>query len=53
LTPTVVAPAAEPVPSERPLPPGTIEVCIGRAVIKVDGAVDAETLRPVLGSLRS
>lgn len=32
---------------------GTIEVRIGRAVVKVDGAVDAETLRTVLRSVRS
>lgn len=32
---------------------GTIEVRIGRAVVKVDGAVDAETLRAVLKSVRS
>jgi transposase len=32
---------------------GTIEVRIGRAVVKVDGAVDAETLRTVLKSVRS
>lgn len=32
---------------------GTIEVRIGRAVIKVDGVVDAETLRTVLKSMRS
>ncbi|WP_129561372.1 IS66-like element accessory protein TnpA [Paraburkholderia dokdonensis] len=34
-------------------PIGTIEIRIGRAVVKVDGLVDAETLRIVLGSLRS
>lgn len=32
---------------------GSIEVRIGRAVVKVDGIVDAEMLRTVLGSLRS
>ncbi|MBB5456545.1 transposase [Paraburkholderia sp. Cpub6] len=32
---------------------GTIEVRIGRAVVKVDGVVDAETLRTVLKSVRS
>jgi transposase len=31
---------------------GTIEVRIGRAVIKVDGVVDAETLRTVLKCVR-
>lgn len=34
-------------------PAGTIEVRIGRAVVKVDGVVDAEMLRAVLGSLKS
>lgn len=32
---------------------GTIEIRIGRAVVKVDGLVDADLLRIVLGSLRS
>ncbi|WP_198287765.1 IS66-like element accessory protein TnpA, partial [Burkholderia humptydooensis] len=32
---------------------GTIEIRIGGVVVKVDGVVDAETLRTVLGSLRS
>jgi transposase len=35
------------------VPAGSIEVRIGRAVVKVDGIVDAEMLRTVLGSLRS
>ncbi|KVD85869.1 transposase [Burkholderia ubonensis] len=35
------------------VPSGTIEVRIGRAVIKVDGIVDTEMLRAVLESLRS
>jgi transposase len=34
-------------------PVGTIEIRIGRAVVKVDGLVDADMLRIVLGSLRS
>lgn len=34
-------------------PAGTIEIRIGRAVVKVDGLVDADMLRIVLGSLRS
>lgn len=34
-------------------PIGSIEIRIGRAVVKVDGLVDADTLRIVLGSLRS
>jgi transposase len=32
---------------------GTIEIRIGRAVVKVDGLVDGDILRIVLGSLRS
>jgi transposase len=32
---------------------GTIEVRIGRAVVKVDGVVDAEMLRTALTSVRS
>ncbi|EED98985.1 putative transposase [Burkholderia multivorans CGD1] len=32
---------------------GTIEIRIGGAVIKINGVVDADTLRVVLGSLRS
>ncbi|WP_197422272.1 IS66-like element accessory protein TnpA [Burkholderia sp. MSMB1498] len=35
------------------MPAGTIEVRIGRAVIKVGGVVDTEMLRTVLESLRS
>ncbi|MBC8641958.1 transposase [Caballeronia sp. EK] len=38
----------------NPAPPaGTIEIRIGRVVVKVDGLVDADMLRTVLGSLRS
>lgn len=54
--PSVVAPevsiAALKV-AEPAAPGGTIEVRIGRAVVKVDGVVDLETLRAVLGSLKS
>lgn len=32
---------------------GTIEIRFGGVVVKVDGVVDADTLRVVLGSLRS
>lgn len=39
--------------SEVVRPAGSIEIRIGRAVVKVDGIVDAEMLRTVLGSLRS
>jgi transposase len=39
---------------DDPAPPvGTIEIRIGHVVIKIDGAVDADTLRVVLGSLQS
>ena len=34
-------------------PAGTIEIRIGRVVVKIDGLVDADMLRTVLGSLRS
>jgi len=32
-------------------PSGVIEIRVGRAVIRIDGVVDASTLRTVLGSL--
>ncbi|MGP8431802.1 IS66-like element accessory protein TnpA [Paraburkholderia fungorum] len=32
---------------------GTIEIRFGEVVVKVDGVVDADTLRVVLGSMRS
>ncbi|MEX3605921.1 MAG: IS66 family insertion sequence element accessory protein TnpB [Burkholderia sp.] len=35
------------------IPVGTIEVRVGRAVVKVDGVVDPDMLRTVLQSLRS
>jgi transposase len=48
------APAEAQVQSAKPVPPvGAIEIRIGRVVVKVDGLVDADTLRIVLGSLRS
>ena len=48
------APAEVQVQSAKPEPlVGTIEIRIGRAVIKVDGLVDADMLRIVLGSLHS
>lgn len=48
------APAQAQVQSAKPVPPvGAIEIRIGRVVVKVDGLVDADTLRIVLGSLRS
>ncbi|WP_232072174.1 IS66-like element accessory protein TnpA [Paraburkholderia pallida] len=52
---SVNEPPALPEPETvRPaVPTGSIEVRIGRAVVKVDGIVDAETLRTVLRSLRS
>ncbi|MGF6483339.1 IS66-like element accessory protein TnpA [Paraburkholderia sp. JPY419] len=56
-TPTEVI-ASAPVEAQalgaKPVSPvGTIEIRIGRAVVKVDGLVDADMLRIVLGSLRS
>ncbi|MEX3968453.1 transposase [Paraburkholderia sp. EG286B] len=52
---SVDEPPAPPEPEiVRPaVPAGSIEVRIGRAVVKVDGIVDAEMLRTVLESLRS
>jgi transposase len=48
------APGAPQAQGANPVSPvGTIEVRIGRAVVKVDGLVDADMLRIVLGSLRS
>lgn len=48
------APTEVQVQSAKPVPSvGTIEIRIGRAVVKVDGPVDADMLRIVLGSLRS
>ncbi|MEX3640296.1 transposase [Paraburkholderia sp. BR14320] len=56
-TPTEViasAPVESPAQGAKPVSPvGTIEIRIGRAVVKVDGLVDADMLRIVLGSLRS
>lgn len=48
---TPLEPQAQGAKSVSPI--GTIEIRIGRAVVKVDGLVDAEMLRIVLGSLRS
>ncbi|MGF6473020.1 IS66-like element accessory protein TnpA [Paraburkholderia youngii] len=56
-TPTEViasAPVEAPAQGAKPVSPvGRIEIRIGRAVVKVDGLVDADMLRIVLGSLRS
>jgi len=56
-TPTEViasAPVEPQAQGAKPVSPvGTIEIRIGRAVVKVDGLVDADMLRIVLGSLRS
>ncbi|MCP3713682.1 transposase [Paraburkholderia sp. CNPSo 3274] len=50
----VIASAPVEAQSAKPVSPvGTIEIRIGRAVVKVDGMVDADMLRIVLGSLRS
>jgi transposase len=52
--PEVVAmPPLTPAVGDPATPVGTIEVRIGRVVVKIDGAVDADTLRVVLGSLQS
>jgi len=53
--PAVVAPTlqAESEGVKPVAPAGTIEIHIGRCVVRVDGVVDADTLRTVLGSLRS
>ncbi|WP_342310520.1 IS66-like element accessory protein TnpA [Burkholderia pyrrocinia] len=50
--PSVVVPEVSITPEvvKLPVPAGTIEVRIGRAVVKVDGVVDAETPRAVLGA---
>jgi transposase len=56
-TPTEVFASAPVKPQAQGAKPvsavGTIEIRIGRAVVKVDGLVDADMLRIVLGSLRS
>jgi transposase len=54
-TQVVASSSGEPqAPDMKPASPGgTIEIRIGRAVVKVDGLVDADMLRIVLGSLRS
>ena len=49
----VTPPLAEADAPGQAIAGGTIEVRIGRAVIRVNGSVDAETLRTVLESLRS
>jgi transposase len=53
--PTDIGPAAsaEAAVMKPGAPAGTIEVRIGRAVVRVDGVVDAAALRTVLESLRS
>ena len=56
-TPTEVVASSPVEPQAQDTKPvsavGTIEIRIGRAVVKVDGLVDADMLRIVLGSLRS
>jgi transposase len=50
----VVAPTLPAKPeSVKPVAPaGTIEIYIGRSAVRVDGVVDADTLRTALGRLR-
>ena len=54
-TQALAAPSGDlPALDANPAPPaGTIEIRVGRVVVKVDGLVDADMLRTVLGSLRS
>ncbi|MDR5823634.1 transposase [Caballeronia sp. LZ043] len=54
-TQALAAPSGDlPALDANPAPPaGTIEIRIGRVVVKIDGLVDADMLRTVLGSLRS
>jgi transposase len=47
-----MTPEARDVGKRTPLA-GTIEIRIGSVVVKVDGVVDADTLRVVLASVRS
>jgi transposase len=44
-------PAALPTPKEPSAPPGVIEIELGRARVRVQGVVDADALRLVLGHL--
>jgi transposase len=46
---TAVVPEPAPPSSGRDLPAGSIEVAIGRARVRVEGAVDPEVLRQMLG----
>jgi len=45
------APATLPTPKEPSAPPGVIEIELGRARVRVQGAVDFDALRLVLGHL--
>ena len=47
------APSAYAVPIETPSPCGVMEIIIGAARVRIEGAPDASTLRLVLQSLRS
>ncbi|MEX3606529.1 MAG: transposase [Burkholderia sp.] len=49
----IAAPPIKPEIAKPAVPVGTIEVRIGRAVVKVDVVVDPDMLRTVLQSLRS
>ncbi|MEX3605455.1 MAG: transposase [Burkholderia sp.] len=48
----IAAPPIKPEIAKPAVPVGTIEVQIGRPVVKVDGFVDSDMLRTVLESLR-
>ncbi|MEX3606013.1 MAG: transposase [Burkholderia sp.] len=49
----IAAPPIKPEIAKLAVPVGTSEVRLGRVVVKVDGVVDPDMLRTVLGSLRS
>ncbi|MEX3606594.1 MAG: IS66 family insertion sequence element accessory protein TnpB [Burkholderia sp.] len=53
MRPVIAAPPIKPEIAKPAVPVGTIEVHIGRAVVKIDGVVDPDMLRTVLQSLRS
>lgn len=50
---TAVVSEPIPLPSGRDQPAGSIEVAIGRARVRVEGAVDPEVLRQMLGLIGS
>ena len=52
-SPVIPEVLATPDGTKPPAPAGTIEVCSGRVVVKVNRVVDAKMLRAMLGSLSS